>query len=423
MIGAPRRSWNRKGVSEIIANLLILAITVTLFSGIFWYVDSMPTPSEKVYTDFSPTVQINSNKTAWINITDIGGEPLASSTTAIYLFQDNNITRLSLSSSRVPLGTQFSTGETWVYLKHGNVGTNTSLSVEIVDTAANTVIWNSVLQGGVQTASSSPIIGDRGLTPSPTYSGAGVKFYATVTDPYGILRTNSVYVNATSIGLGFVKLTYSGSGSTYYSNSYTANSNWNGATVIFNATDSLNHHSTASTVLSVLPQTGSGSGNTTWPYTGNLGALNNGTYPANASGGEAGGNDGTTFYYIERTSDNHITKYFSSGQGVTVQLWSNTLQNTAYGDAFYLYQPVTGGTIGPQTSLKAFQMVGFINGFYEFIYNFTAPTQAGNYPLSIQLEDNNGVIVNIADSINVGNGVAATIGLYKQRYGKPGPDQ
>ena len=33
-----RKAWTRKGVSDIIGNLLILAITVTLFSSILMYV-------------------------------------------------------------------------------------------------------------------------------------------------------------------------------------------------------------------------------------------------------------------------------------------------------------------------------------------------------------------------------------------------
>ena len=49
-----RKCWSRYGVSDIIGNLLILAITVTLFTGVLFFVTSLPGPSEKVYTDFSP---------------------------------------------------------------------------------------------------------------------------------------------------------------------------------------------------------------------------------------------------------------------------------------------------------------------------------------------------------------------------------
>ena len=44
---------SRSGVSEIIGNLLILAITVSLFSGVLFFVTNMPAPQDQTLSDFS----------------------------------------------------------------------------------------------------------------------------------------------------------------------------------------------------------------------------------------------------------------------------------------------------------------------------------------------------------------------------------
>lgn len=393
-----RKSWSRYGVSDIIGNLLVLAITVTLFTGILFFVTSMPGPSQKVYTDFSPSLKLmgNSNHDAYINITHKGGQELYGYRTNIYLFINNAPSTLKLTDGNIA-NSIWPTGTTWSY-KLSGVLTTTALSIMIVDTVANTVVYNAPLQGGVQSATTLPIIADRGLTPTPVYDGKAIRFYAQISDPYSKLDNTSVFVNASSIGLpSAIAMTYSPALNLYVSGYYTAKYTWNGANVLVCASDTAGHRVTANMVLSV--NAGSSTGNS--PYANYPEYLTLGTYPPDASGGEAGGSLGITFYYIKRTSDGEITRNFNVSEGITIEVWSDTLNNVAGQNTFYLFQPLLGtNPIAPSTD-SAFKIGGTFSTFRQFVFNFTAPSQAYRYPIQIIMKDNLGNTFNVADYINV----------------------
>ncbi len=403
-----RKAWTRKGVSDIIGNLLILAITVTLFSSILMYVSSMPGPSEKVYSDFTSTLDIRSTH-YWVNITHQGGEVLEDYKTAIYIFIDNTPQTLDIGDGIVS-ATSWDTGVTWSYLDNKVLGSNTSVSVMIVDTAANTVVYTTPLQGGSQTSMTKPIIGSRGMTPSPAYDGASVRFYVQISDPYGNLDENSVFLNATSIGLSSsIKLSYDSGLNEYVSGYYTANLAWNGATLLVSANDDSGHKSTEGFTVRVYQNPSGGYG----PYSGFLGYLTNGTYPPDASGGEAGGANGITFYYIKRTSDGTITRNFNASEGVTIELWSDTLANVAGQNTVYVYHPLMGmNPITPQSSVNAFAIGSTFSTFRQYVYNFTAPADAYKYTMQIIVKDNQGISINLADYINVGGVTYPQLGTY-----------
>jgi len=393
-----RKAWTRKGVSDIIGNLLILAITVTLFSSILMYVSSMPGPSEKVYSDFTSTLDINSDH-YYVNITHKGGQVLEDYKTAIYLFIDNTPMTLRIGDG-IASATSWDTGVTWSYLNNTVLTSTTSVSVMIVDTAANTVVYTAPLQGGTQAAMTKPIIGNRGMTPTPVYDGNSVRFYAQISDPYGNLDENSVFLNASSIGLSSsIQLTYDSGLNQFISGYYTANIAWDGSTVLVSATDNSGQKAQEGFTVRVYSNPSGGYG----PYSGYLGYLTNGTYPPDASGGEAGGESGITFYYIKRTSDGTITRNFNPGEGVTIELWSDTLANVAGQNTVFLYHPLMGLTpITPQSSINAFSIGSTFSTFRQFVYNFSAPSDAYRYTLQIIVKDNQGVSINLADYITVG---------------------
>lgn len=396
-----RKSWSRYGVSDIIGNLLVLAITVTLFTGILFFVTSMPGPSEKVYTDFSPSLKLLSDSgDAYINITHKGGEPLYDYRTNIYLFVNEAPMSLTLADGNIA-GDSWPTGATWSYKLTG-VLPSTALSIMIVDKVANTVVFSSPLQGGTQAATTLPIIGDRGLTPSPAYDGSKVRFYVQISDPYGKLDRTSVFINAASIQLSSaIPLNYSSALNLYVSDYVTAKLAWDGATVLVYASDTSGHRVTANLVLDIAPGTGTGSG----PYTNYPEYLTNGTYPPDASGGEAGGTLGITFYYIKRTSDGTITRDFTPGEGITIEVWSDTLNNVAGQNSFRIYHPLLGVNPVAPSSDAAFKIGGTFSTFRQFVFNFTAPADSYRYPIQMVLKDNQGITLNLADYINV-NGAA-----------------
>ncbi len=406
-----KKAWTRQGVSEIIGNLLILAITVTLFSTIMWFVSSMPGPAEKVYTDFTPKLQFDpTSGIAYANLTHKGGNTLEDYRTNIYLFVNNNPIPLHLSDGGIYSG-QWSTGTTWSYKLTG-VSLSTVISVMIVDPEANTVVYQASLLGGSQAAMSQPIIGDRGMDPSPTYAGNKVTFYASIFDPDGKLDRNSVTLNATSIGQGTIPLTDLDGDNVFTSVSkYDADISWNRAAVYVNAQDSDGKALTPARLVLIVLISPSGGGGST-PYDDYPGSWVNGTYPPNSSGGNSGGTLGTTFYYI-KNAQGEITRDFSPGDRVTIELWSDTIRNMAYDNIVNLIFPLTGQAMSPQSSTSAFTSQEGFGNFYKYTYSFDAPSQSYTYTLEIKLKDNTGKSANIADTINVGGRDYPSITTYK----------
>ena len=417
----PSRRWGKHGVSEIIGNLLILAITVTLFSSVLWFVTSMPPPKQEVYTDFSATTEIQPSGKCWINVTNQGGQTLDDFKTKIYIFVNYAPTALSFSNSTVDIGSTWVTGETWVYDDLTGVIESTKLSISIIDYVANSMIWSSVLRG--EEGEFPPIIGARGtygepVLGSPSYAGDQIRFYATVMDPDGNLRTNSVYIDATFLVgiLGEIQLHDSNNDGVFVSDPYRADMNWTSKVVIVNATDQTNREATARITLDI--QLKPGGGQTEYgPFYNYSAYFINGTYPPDVSGGESGGGTGgagTTFYYVRRYSDYAITRQFIADERVLVEIYTDALSNLALQNSFLLYHPITGETMTPQsTETDAFQYGGIYSTFYRYVYTFDAPSEAYIYPFQMKAKDNYGIIINIMDTISVSGGAYPKLVTYK----------
>ena len=418
----PSRRWDRRGVSEIIANLLILGITVTLFSSVLMFVTQMPPPKQEVYTDFSATTEIQpATGNCWINVTNKGGQVLSDFRTKIYILKDEQAPlTLKFSDSLVNIGSTWDTGEMWVY-RLTSVTDSTRLSIMIIDYVSNSMVWSSALRG--EAGAFPPIIGARGtygepVFGSPTYAEDKTRFYATVMDPDGNLRTNSVYIDATSlVGISDkIQLHDLNSDGVFISDLYTADSDWNNMTVIVNATDQTNRNATARITLDI--QLKPGEGQTQYgPFYNYSAYFVNGTYPPDVSGGESGGGTGgagTTFYYVRRYSDYAITRQFIPNERVLIEIYSDALANLALQNSFTLYHPITGEIITPQsTETDAFQYGGIYSTFYRYVYTFDAPSEAYIYPFQMKAKDNYGVIINILDTISVSGGAYPKLVTYR----------
>ncbi len=92
-VGAPRKrslrfDRHRRGVSEVIGTILILALTVVLFSAIFYFVSTLPSPPGNSTSQFQATLGNSGSTTpteSYINITYQAGPILNSAAIAIYL--------------------------------------------------------------------------------------------------------------------------------------------------------------------------------------------------------------------------------------------------------------------------------------------------------------------------------------------------
>lgn len=234
----------RKGksaVSEIIGNLLILAITVTLFSSVLYFVINMPTPQDQMISDFGAQTGV-SGTSLYINVTHKGGQTLTDSSTNIILYENGVPTVLGISSSSPSLGSEWNIGEVWSYIMAGYSSTM-AVNMIIVDKSTNSIVWETSLADNSANQNVAPIIGNRGLTPFPVHDQDNVSFFVVVT----VLDSsvNSVNVDASSLGLsGNIPLYDTDQDGTFTStDSYTASyGNWTGQTIIFSVNDMAGNH-------------------------------------------------------------------------------------------------------------------------------------------------------------------------------------
>ena len=83
--------WDHGGVSEVIGTILTLSITVVLFSSIILMVDEFPAPGDNVYSDFTATIEPESDWAggAYIHVTNTGGQQMTGNWTVIVMAIDN----------------------------------------------------------------------------------------------------------------------------------------------------------------------------------------------------------------------------------------------------------------------------------------------------------------------------------------------
>ena len=85
--------WDKKGVSEIVGTILLLAITVVLFSSIIAWVGQIPWPRESFHVELDCYIEpaVPSNWTHGVNFTmrHQGGQEMDRWFVKIYLTVDN----------------------------------------------------------------------------------------------------------------------------------------------------------------------------------------------------------------------------------------------------------------------------------------------------------------------------------------------
>lgn len=201
-----KMSWDDHGVSEIIADILILAMTVVLFAIIFAFVWSMPAPNEATYADIEGNIQLDATG-GTIYMTHLSGEDLRDSYTEIYLYKNSGqeirmlVTKDPSGDPDNPTGyglegdPTWSPGETWEYYMVG-IDSNDELEIKIWDSQTRHLVHSQILIGaGMNDA---PIIMERWYKPSPAVNASTVVFSANVMDPdgWGDIATNgSVYID------------------------------------------------------------------------------------------------------------------------------------------------------------------------------------------------------------------------------------
>jgi FlaG/FlaF family flagellin (archaellin) len=144
-----RKDWrNDSGVSEVIGNILILMITVILFSSIIAFVQQMPVPEQVTKVDFSASITFSDNsRHANLTLVHAGGKVLLAKDIRIDVDQDNAIYPHNLSEDSNFTSTTWSTGKPWTVQLDGLRSTST-IVVTVVDLERSQMIWTSQVTGG-----------------------------------------------------------------------------------------------------------------------------------------------------------------------------------------------------------------------------------------------------------------------------------
>lgn len=206
-----KKVWSDKGVSEIVGTILILAITVVLFSSIMTFVLAMPVPTNTPIADFRADLTVSTNKSggpAYANLTILhnGGQTLFDYSTYILIknggsgatggaqkifYVHDNITK---PASNIV----WQIGQIWTFNLNKRftapnlVNSSSKLEIDVVDSQSNSMIWSSMVGSGSGT--NSPVIlqrwADGNITtmtvdPIVPSTYAGFSLYIRVTDSDG----------------------------------------------------------------------------------------------------------------------------------------------------------------------------------------------------------------------------------------------
>ncbi len=221
-----RRSRRKRGVSDVVATIILLAMTVTLFSAIFAFVTTFPRPPAQNSNQFQATLVYGGTSgspvVVGVNITHLAG-PSVPSTASVYLKSALHPTQCPFTGA-VPVSqgigsTAWSLGQVWVgnfasFPACGGTYAGDSLSdnITVYIINQNNMIFTVVLPG--QGIGTPPAITSVRYSPDPLATGTQFWVNATIV---GSVKPNSVYLNLGSAP-GFpapVKMTYFASSGTW----------------------------------------------------------------------------------------------------------------------------------------------------------------------------------------------------------------
>lgn len=441
------RRWSKAGVSDVVGNLLILAITVILMSSLLLFVNQLPTPGERTSATLSGVLNQITGNEYFLNLTHQGGETLDAERTAIYVRVDGaaeppalgaqGLRGNQISGPNPPnkgVGVQWTTGEIWSYVI--SAGLNSEVVVTVVDTGRNTVVWTGVLKAPV--GQQAPLIQDVWADSIPdttsrddVQDGMSFVIFATIMDPDGDadLNPSTIWLDATSAGVSQLYPVSNVSGTYRFSHAafYVAAGtypNWDGRLFLVHATDDEGHETVASFFLTATAS------NVNFEYNFRF---NSSKAPFNGSappGLHYSGQQGfqiynrTQFdtYFYNGTAQQ--TRSFKTSESVTVIIASRVLTPSLVQNSFTMWSAtgVPPTTVSPPTKTDAFTLADYVNGWYLYRYDFVLLTiSPGRYPIEVRLTDSAGTnfIVNDAISVLTAGGTAAeypVLTTYDENY-------
>jgi flagellin-like protein len=226
----------RRGVSEVIATILILALTVTLFASIFAFVTTFPSPPAQSVDQFQSSLSYAVSKTGglYCGATLLGSGtagqicglsillssgPVVLSNNHVYLTSQNLVSNWQF---KAPAGMTVGTGIGNVssgWLTGLSWTTTFSPTIAIPDNITVTIISSTTLLYKVQVSGASPnlppVLTSSSIFPANPAVGNGFQIFAVVTG-----STSGLTVNVTLSEIpgltGVATMTYNASAGAYY---------------------------------------------------------------------------------------------------------------------------------------------------------------------------------------------------------------
>jgi flagellin-like protein len=200
----PRFGRSRRGVSEVVATILLLALTVVLFSAIFAFVTTFPAPPAQNSNQFQAKLVITpvangSGKLTGVSILHLAG-PAVPSTALIYLKSAIHPTWLQFS---VPYtvaaggiaGSQWNLGQTWLLTSFtGGADSWTPDNITVYIISNGNLLFNAVVPGAVLNLP--PTFLSVATTPSTIAVGEAFSISAVI---QGVVAGNSVTVTLSGL--------------------------------------------------------------------------------------------------------------------------------------------------------------------------------------------------------------------------------
>jgi flagellin-like protein len=219
-----RRRWRtRRGVSEVVATIILLALTVVLFSAIFAFVTSFPSPPAQSNNQFQATLTYTTSSgkpvVSALNVIHLAG-PAVPSSALIYIKSAANpggaefANPYTIANGGIS-GTTWNLGQTWIYSFPSAERPSLPDNFTIYIVSSDAVIFSVILPG--QSFVFPPTFIATAI--SPAQPGIGQAFNITATIA-GSIQAGSVYANLAGIwgfnGSKAQQMTYAASSGTYY---------------------------------------------------------------------------------------------------------------------------------------------------------------------------------------------------------------
>jgi flagellin-like protein len=190
----------RRGVSDVIATILLLALTVVLFSSIFAFVTSFPSPPAQNTSQFSANLVLTTNQSyvKSIQITHLAGPAIL--TTANVWFKSATHPQAPEFQSPILSSTGLGGAKTW---NLGQVFSYTFPALQqpilpdnitVYITTPDQLLFSTVLPGA--SVNVAPNFPSTYTLPSVPAVGGGFTVYVTA---LGNLNGNSVYINLANV--------------------------------------------------------------------------------------------------------------------------------------------------------------------------------------------------------------------------------